>query len=279
MAKCAVRLLFKHFSQVQINHGVESGTMAEGFNLTGKTALVTGASQGLGRRFAEVLADKGAAVAVAARQTDKLASLAAEIEGRGGTALPVAMDVTDVAAIEQAVIDIEAALGGIDILVNNAGVAITKPFLDQEPEDYDAVVDTNLRGCFFVAQRVARRMVERGAGSIINIASVLGQDVIGQVTPYCASKAGLLHLTRAMGAELAKTGVRVNAIAPGYIETPMNQAFFQSPAGEKMIARKVPVGRLGAPADLDGALLLLASDASSYMTGTAITVDGGFVLS
>jgi 3-oxoacyl-[acyl-carrier protein] reductase len=122
-------------------------------------------------------------------------------------------------------------------------------------------------------------MVERGAGSIINIASVLGQDVIGQVTPYCASKAGLLHLTRAMGAELAKTGVRVNAIAPGYIETPMNQAFFQSPAGEKMIARKVPVGRLGAPADLDGALLLLASDASSYMTGTAITVDGGFVLS
>jgi 3-oxoacyl-[acyl-carrier protein] reductase len=279
MAKCAVRLLFKHFSQVQINHGVESGTMAEGFNLTGKTALVTGASQGLGRRFAEVLADKGAAVAVAARQTDKLASLGAEIEGRGGTALPVAMDVTDVAAIEQAVIDIEAALGGIDILVNNAGVAITKPFLDQEPEDYDAVVDTNLRGCFFVAQRVARRMVERGAGSIINIASVLGQDVIGQVTPYCASKAGLLHLTRAMGAELAKTGVRVNAIAPGYIETPMNQAFFQSPAGEKMIARKVPVGRLGAPADLDGALLLLASDASSYMTGTAITVDGGFVLS
>ncbi len=253
--------------------------MAEGFNLTGKTALVTGASQGLGRRFAEVLADKGAAAAVAARQTDKLASLAAEIEGRGGTALPVAMDVTDVAAIEQAVIDIEAALGGIDILVNNAGVAITKPFLDQEPEDYDAVVDTNLRGCFFVAQRVARRMVERGAGSIINIASVLGQDVIGQVTPYCASKAGLLHLTRAMGAELAKTGVRVNAIAPGYIETPMNQAFFQSPAGEKMIARKVPVGRLGAPADLDGALLLLASDASSYMTGTAITVDGGFVLS
>ena len=253
--------------------------MAEGFNLTGKIALVTGASQGLGRRFAEVLADKGAAVAVTARQTDKLASLAAEIEGRGGTALPVSMDVTDVAAIEQAVIDIEAALGGIDILVNNAGVAITKPFLAQEPEDYDAVVDTNLRGCFFVAQRVARRMVERGAGSIINIASVLGQDVIGQVTPYCASKAGVLHLTRAMGAELAKTGVRVNAIAPGYIETPMNQAFFQSPAGEKMIARKVPVGRLGAPADLDGALLLLASDASSYMTGTAITVDGGFVLS
>lgn len=253
--------------------------MAEGFDLGGKTALVTGASQGLGRRFAEVLAANGAAVAVAARQTEKLASLAAEIDSSGGKALPVAMDVTNVDAIEQAVIDIEAALGGIDILVNNAGVAITKPFLDQAPEDYDTVVNTNLRGCFFVAQRVARRMVERGDGSIINIASVLGQDVIGQVTPYCAAKAGLLHLTRAMGLELAKTGVRVNAIAPGYIETPMNQAFFQSPVGEKMIARKVPVGRLGAPADLDGALLLLASDASKYMTGTAITVDGGFVLS
>ena len=253
--------------------------MAGEFDLTGKTALVTGASQGLGRRFAEVLAAHGAAVPLAERQTDKLAALAADIEGRGGRAFTVPLDVTDCAAIAAAVAEVEAAFAPLDILVNNAGVAVTRRFLEVTPEDYDRVLDTNLRGCFFVAQSVAKRMVARGGGSIINIASVLGQDVIGQVSPYCASKAGLLHLTRAMALELAKTGVRVNAIAPGYIETSMNQAFFQSPPGEKMIARKMPVGHLGQPDDLDGALLLLAGPASRYMTGTTLTVDGAFSLS
>ena len=249
--------------------------------LLNKRAVITGGARGIGLAIAQRYLAEGASVVVADIDAkaieDALTTL--QQDASAERVMGVVLNVCDQGSIDAMVESVTERFGGIDILVNNAGVAITKPFLDQEPEDYDAVVDTNLRGCFFVAQRVARRMVERGAGSIINIASVLGQDVIGQVTPYCASKAGLLHLTRAMGAELAKTGVRVNAIAPGYIETPMNQAFFQSPAGEKMIARKVPVGRLGAPADLDGALLLLASDASSYMTGTAITVDGGFVLS
>lgn len=247
------------------------------FDLTGKVALVTGASQGLGARFAETLAASGAAVAVAARQVAKLEDLAERIRGAGGTAHAVAMDVTDPASVTAAIADAEAALGAFDVLVNNAGIAVQKPFLEMEPEDYDLVLDTNLKGCFLVAQAVARRMKESGGGSIINISSVLGTEVIGALSTYCASKGGLLQLNRAMALELSRYGIRVNAIAPGYIETSINSGFFKTEPGQKMV-KTIPQRRLGQPDDLDGALLLLASDQGAYMTGSLITVDGGFVL-
>lgn len=246
-------------------------------DLAGKTALVTGASQGLGAGFAITLAAAGARVALAARQAGKLADLQKRIEDAGGTAHAVAMDVTDAGSVRAGFDAAEDALGPVAVLVNNAGIAIPKPFLEVTEADWNAVLDTNLKGCFLAGQEAARRMSERGGGSIINIASVLGQQVIGQLASYCASKAGLIHLTKAMGLELARVGVRVNAIAPGYIETPINADFFHSPAGEKLV-KGIPQRRLGRENDLDGALLLLASDASRYMTGTVITVDGGFLL-
>lgn len=250
--------------------------------LAGRTALVTGASQGLGVGFATTLARAGAKVALAARQAGKLADLARDIEAAGGTALAVALDVTDTASIRAAFDAAEAGLGPVDVLVNNAGIAIPKPFLEITEADWDAVLDTNLKGCFLVGQEAARRMAARhreggGGGAIINVASVLGQQVIGNLASYCASKAGLIHLTKAMALDLARAGVRVNALAPGYIETPMNSDFFHSPAGEKLV-KGIPQRRLGQGDDLDGALLLLASDASRYMTGTVVTVDGGFLL-
>lgn len=256
--------------------------MADSFDLTGKVALITGASQGLGAAFATTLARAGAKVALAARQGDKLADLQRTIEAAGGTAHAVSMDVTDTASVRAAFDSAEAALGPVDVLVNNAGIAIPKPFLEVTEADWDAVLDTNLKGCFLAGQEAAKRMAKRrdgaaGGGSIINIASVLGQTPIGHLASYCASKAGLIHLTKAMGLELARVGVRVNALAPGYIETPINSDFFHSPAGEKLV-KGIPQRRLGQAADLDGALLLLASDASRYMTGTVITVDGGFLL-
>lgn len=251
--------------------------MADLFDLTGRVALVTGASQGLGKRFAQVLAARGASVCLAARQSDKIAGLAADVRASGGRSHAVALDVTDASAVSRAIADCEAALGPLDILVNNAGVAISKPFLEQGDEDWDKVVSTNLRGAFLVAREVARRMVERGHGNIVNVASVLGVDVVGSLSPYSASKGGLLQLTRAMAHELARSGVRVNAIAPGYIETDINRSFFQSEAGRRL-EKTLPVRRIGQPEELDGALLLLASDASRYMTGSTVTVDGGFLV-
>lgn len=246
-------------------------------DLTGKVALITGASQGLGWQFAQTLSRHGAKVGLAARQVAKIDRLKAEIESSGGIAHAVAMDVMDIVSIDTGVADVEATLGAIDILVNNAGLAINKLFLDVTEDDYDTVLSTNLKGCFFCAQRVARVMVERGSGSIINISSVLGTRPIGTLTTYCASKGGLNQLTAAMALELARSGVRVNAIAPGYVETPMNREFFKSPSGQKLV-NSVPNRRLGQVEELDGALLLLASDASSFMTGSVVTVDGGFVI-
>jgi NAD(P)-dependent dehydrogenase (short-subunit alcohol dehydrogenase family) len=257
--------------------------MSDLFDLTGRTALVTGASQGLGRRFAKVLAQHGARVGLAARQVDKCRELQGEIEQTGGRAASVALDVTaGLVAIETAVDDVEQALGPIDILVNNAGVAVSKPALEQSEADWDRVVDTNLKGAFFTAQAVARRMAARDpqpahGGSIVNIASVLALDVIGHLAPYAAAKGGLWQITRTMALELARHQVRVNALAPGYIETEINRAFLTGPAGER-IRQRVPQRRFGTATDLDGALLLLASDASRYMTGSIIVVDGGFLL-
>jgi len=248
------------------------------FDLSGRTAVVTGASQGLGHRFAELLAEHGAHVGLAARNVGKCQALQRAIEAAGGQAASVALDVTaGVAAIDAALDGVEQALGPIDILVNNAGVAVSKAFLEQSEEDWDQVVGTNLKGAFFVAQRTASRMAARDGGSIVNIASVLSFDVIGHLAPYAAAKGGLWQTTRTMALELARHGVRVNALAPGYIETEINRDFLAGPAGERM-RQKIPQRRFGTPSDLDGALLLLASDASRYMTGSVIVVDGGFMV-
>ncbi len=235
-------------------------------DLSGRTAFVTGASGLLGAQFCRVLAGAGARVVMAARRLDAMAETAATI---GATT--VALDVTDPASVRDAI----AAAGRIDILVNNAGIAVTKPLLAQEPADFDQVIDVNLRGCFLVATAAARGMVARKqGGSIINIASILGERIIPGVAGYTAAKAGLLHLTRQMAVELARHSIRVNAIAPGYIASDINREFFASEPGRAMVKR-IPQRRLGNPDDLTGALLLLASDASSHMTGSTITIDGG----
>lgn len=248
-------------------------------DLTGRTALVTGASSGLGRHFAQLLAARGAKVAAAARRADALDSLCAEIAAAGGTACPVPLDVTDATSVRAAVADAAARLGGLDILVNNAGTTLTRPLLDTEEEEWDRVLDTNLRGCFLVAREVGRTMRDGGrGGAIVNVASILGLRVAGQVAPYASSKAGLIQLTKAMALELARYGVRVNALCPGYIETDLNRSFFESEAGQALI-RRVPQRRLGRPEDLDGPLLLLCSDAAAYMTGAVLAVDGGHLVS
>ena len=251
--------------------------MSDPYNLESKVVLVTGASQGLGKQFAELLCAKGARVALAARQVAKITSLKEELEAKGGIAYAVEMDVLDKQSISDCVEVVEHELGSIDVLVNNAGIAINKFFLDVTEEEYDSVLGTNLKGCFFCAQAVAKKMANRKSGSIINISSVLGTRPIGTLTTYCASKAGLNQLTATMALELARSGVRVNAIAPGYIETPMNSDFFKTGPGQALI-NSVPQRRLGQLEDLDGTVLLLASDASKFITGTVITVDGGFTV-
>lgn len=253
--------------------------MSDLFRLEGQRILVTGASSGLGRHFAITLARAGGAVALAARSADRLAEAAEEIRALGGKAVPVILDVTEASSVRGAVARAEADLGPITTLVNNAGVVVSKPLLDHDEGDWDRVMDTNLKGAWLVAREVAGCMVARGqGGNIINIASILGLRVAGGIPEYCASKAGLIQLTRAMALELARHKIRVNAIAPGYIRTDLNREFFQTEAGQALI-RRIPQRRVGEPSDLEGALLLLASDASRYMTGSVITVDGGHLVS
>ena len=236
--------------------------------LRDKRALVTGASSGLGRHFALVLAAHGAEVVVAARRAD---ALSATVDAIGSRASAVTMDVRDAASVDAAV----AAAGALDIVVNNAGIAQTRPALETTDDDWNAVIDTNLTGAFRVARAAARAMAADGrGGAIVNIASILALRVAKQVPAYVAAKAALVRLTEALALELAAKSIRVNAIAPGYVETDLNRDFLASPAGEAM-ARRVPMRRFGRPDDLDGALLLLASDAGRYMTGATIVVDGG----
>ena len=245
------------------------------FDIDGKVAIVTGASSGLGRRFAYVLARAGAKVAIAARRVDALMSLAGEIEAFDGRAIPIALDVTDAASVRDCIEAAETELGAISILVNNAGVANGRATLEVPEEEWDRIVDTNLKGAWLIAQETARHMARLGhGGSIVNIASMLGLWGAGHVPAYCASKAGLVNLTRAMAADLARHGIRVNAIAPGYIETEMTRDYLASDEGKAMLKR-IPQRHTGQPEDLDGALMLLASDASRFMTGSVIVVDGG----
>ncbi|WP_395711358.1 glucose 1-dehydrogenase [Reyranella sp.] len=249
--------------------------MSKRFDLEGKVALVTGASSGLGVHFARTLASAGASVAIAARRAVRLATLQADLEKGGAKAIAVSLDVQSGEAVRAAFDAAEAALGKLDIVVNNAGISIVKPALVMPEEDWDAVVDTNLRGAWLVAQTAGQRWVgAKRPGSIVNIASILGLRTIGQVAPYNASKAGLIHLTRALAMEWARHDIRVNAICPGYIETEMNSDFWKTDGGKRLIDR-IPQRRIGKPEHLDGALLLLASEAGSFMTGSVITVDGG----
>ena len=252
--------------------------MSKLFDVSQEIILVTGASQGLGRQFARVLSAHGAAVALAARQVDKLKSLEEEIVGRGGRAASVRMDVTDTASIAKAIDAAEAQLGPLGVLINNAGIAIEKLAIDQTEQDWDAVIGANLKGAYFTATEVARRMIARKQeGNIVNIASVLGFSVMKFLSPYTISKAGIIQATKAMALEFAPSNVRVNALAPGYIDTEMNHAVWSTPPGERL-AKRIPQRRIGDESDLDGAILLLASRASRYMTGSVVTVDGGFLL-
>jgi NAD(P)-dependent dehydrogenase (short-subunit alcohol dehydrogenase family) len=249
-----------------------------GFDLAGRSAIVTGAGTGLGRHFALTLARAGARVALAGRHIERLTALAGEIEGFDGRAIPLLLDIRDPASVQETVAAAETELGPIGILVNNAGVTVWKPVLEQSEAEWDVVVDTNLKGSWLMTQETARHMVRLGhGGSIINIASVLGLKAEKQVIGYAASKAGLVHMTRALALELARYKIRVNAICPGYFPSEMTEAFVSGPIGEGLIAR-IPQRRLGAHADLEGPLLLLASDAGAYMTGSVLVVDGGLSL-
>jgi NAD(P)-dependent dehydrogenase (short-subunit alcohol dehydrogenase family) len=248
--------------------------------LAGKSALVTGASSGLGEHFAQTLARHGAHVIIAARRVEKLEALAARIVQTGGMANAVALDVRDGASVSAAVAEASRIAKGLDILVNNSGVANTAFAIKATPEEWNTLIDTNLTGAFRVAQAFAQQAaaIGRKGCSIINIASVAALRVAPGLAGYCASKAGLLHLTEALAGEWARLDIRVNAICPGYFITDMNRAFFESEKGRAMVDR-IPTKRLGELADLDGPLLLLASEASRHMTGSALKVDGGHAVS
>jgi len=245
------------------------------FDVQGKVALVTGASSGLGDHFARSLAASGAIVMAAARRTERLQKLVSDIAATNGRAHAIALDVADPSSVEAALAQIVALAGAPDIVVNNAGIAQTKAAMDLTEADWRDVMNTNVDGAWRVAQASARAMVAaKKPGSIVNIASILGLRVASHLLAYATAKAALVQLTKALALEWSRYGIRVNAVAPGYIETEMNAGFFKSEAGQSMVKR-VPQRRIGNAAELDGALFLLASDAGSYMTGSVIVVDGG----
>jgi NAD(P)-dependent dehydrogenase (short-subunit alcohol dehydrogenase family) len=249
-------------------------------NLKEKVALVTGASSGLGARFARVLAANGALTVLAARRVERLKDLRAEIEAAGGAAHVVALDVTDPDSIREAVDRTEREVGPVDILVNNSGVSTTQRLVDVTPVDFDYVLDTNLKGAFFVAGEVARRMIVRAKGQadfrgrIVNIASVAGLQVLPQIGVYCISKAAVIQMTRAQALEWGRYGINVNALCPGYIRTEINDAHWDTEAGHKLM-QMLPRKRVGRPEDLDGALLLLVADESQFINGAVLTADDG----
>ena len=252
--------------------------MTDRFSLAGQHALVTGASSGLGRHFADVLAAAGANVTVAARRESALADTVARLGDAGGQAHAVPLDVTDPASVTAALTAAQARFGPVTVVINNAGITSTGPALDMGEADWSHVIDTNLRGSWLMAQHAARFMAAQGGGSIVNIASILGLRVTGGVAPYAVSKAGVVQMTKALALEWARHRIRVNALAPGYIETELNDAFFATDAGKALI-RRIPQRRLGELSELDGPLLLLASGAGSFMTGSVVTVDGGHLVS
>jgi NAD(P)-dependent dehydrogenase (short-subunit alcohol dehydrogenase family) len=249
--------------------------MRNRFDLSGKTALITGASSGFGWHFAKLLAEAGANVIAGARRADRLASLCSEIEAAGGAALPVTLDVNDTQSVKEAFDFAERSFGSVTILVNNAGISRAGPLLTLTEHDWDAVLNTNLKSVWSVGREAAARLAAaKVGGSIVNIASLLAFGTSKSLGSYMAAKSGVVHLTRAMALEWADIGVRVNALAPGYFPTEMTGNFFVTDSGKQMTGR-IPQKRVGDIDELSGPLLLLASDASSYMTGSVLTVDGG----
>jgi len=250
------------------------------FSLAGKVALMTGASSGIGRHLAKTLAAAGAKVIVAASRVDKLEELVKEIEAMGGAqAHAVALDVSNAESVRHCFDQIETLVGAADIIISNAGTTVAKPLLDQTEEDWDQVIDTNLKGVWLVDTEAARRMIKHGkGGSIINVASILGERVAGAVIAYTTSKAGVVQATKAMALELARYKIRVNALLPGYVATDLNSDFLESEAGKKLMSR-IPGRRFCQMSDLEGPLMLLASDASLAMTGTTLAVDWGHLVS
>jgi NAD(P)-dependent dehydrogenase (short-subunit alcohol dehydrogenase family) len=260
--------------------------MAYSIDLSGRVALVTGASSGLGAQFARTLSRAGAAVVLASRRVEKLKELRAEIESEGGDAHVVALDVTSRESIQAAVARAETEVGSIDILVNNSGVSTTQRVQDVTEEDYDFVFDTNVRGSFFVAQEVGKRMLARAKGAapgsftggrIINIASVAGLRVLPQIAVYCMSKAAVVQMTKALAVEWGRFGINVNAICPGYIDTEINHHHWGTEQGQKLV-NMLPRKRVGQPKDLDALLVMLASGESDFVNGAIIAADDGFAL-
>ena len=260
--------------------------MTYSIDLSGRVAFITGASSGLGAQFARTLARAGAGVVLASRRVEKLKELRARIEGEGGDAHVVELDVTDHDSIKAAVAHAETEMGSIDILVNNSGVSTTQRLQDVAPEDYDFIFGTNVKGAFFVAQEVGKRMLARSRGAapgsftggrIINIASMAGLKVLPQIGVYCMSKAAVIQMTKAMAVEWGKFGINVNAICPGYIDTEINHHHWQTEQGQKLVAM-LPRKRVGSPEDLDALLVMLASDQSHFVNGAVIAADDGFAV-
>jgi len=258
--------------------------MAYSIDLSGRVAFITGASGGLGAQFARTLARAGAAVVLASRRVEKLKELRAQIEGEGGDAHVLELDVTDIDSIKSAVAHAETEVGSIDILVNNSGVSTTQRIQDVNEADYDHVFDTNTKGAFFVAQEVGKRMLARAKGAapgtftggrIINIASTAGLKVLPQIGIYCMSKAAVVHMTRAMALEWGRFGINVNALCPGYIDTEINHQHWQTEQGQKLI-NMLPRKRVGQPQDLDAVLVMLCSNESHFINGAVIAADDGF---
>jgi NAD(P)-dependent dehydrogenase (short-subunit alcohol dehydrogenase family) len=258
--------------------------MAYNIDLSGRVALVTGASSGLGSQFARTLASAGAAVILASRRVEKLKELRSIIDAEGGDAHVIELDVTDHASIKSAVAHAETEVGSIDILINNSGVSTTQRLQEVSPEDYDFMFDTNVKGAFFVAQEVGKRMLARSKGSapgsftggrIVNIASVAGLRVLPQIGVYCMSKAAVIQMTKAMALEWGKFGINVNALCPGYIDTEINHHHWQTEAGQKLV-QMLPRKRVGQPQDLDAMLVTLCSDQSHFINGAVIAADDGF---
>ena len=257
--------------------------MAYSIDLSGRVAFITGASGGLGQQFALTLSRAGAAVVLASRRVEKLKDLRAQIEGEGGDAHVMALDVTDIASIKSAVAHAETEVGPIDILVNNSGVSTTQRIQDVSEDDYDYIFNTNTKGAFFVAQEVGKRMLARAKGAapgtytggrIINIASVAGLKVLPQIGAYCMSKAAVVQMTRSMALEWGRFGINVNAICPGYIDTEINHKHWQTEQGQKLI-QMLPRKRVGQPQDLDALLVMLCSNQSHFINGAVISADDG----
>lgn len=249
------------------------------FRLDGKVVLITGASSGLGQQAGLTLARAGASVVITARSRDRLAQAVSQIKAIGAQVLALELDVTSLESVRSCLDAVVSTSGPPDVLINNAGVSISKPLLAHDEQDWDQVLNTNLKGAWLVATETARRMTDQGrGGSIINVASILGERIAGGVAPYAISKAGLIQATKAMALELARFGIRVNALLPGYIATDLNREFLESEAGQRLKSR-IPTRRFGELADLDGPLLLLASDAGGGLSGACIAVDGAHLVS